>query len=71
MATMNYRVIVKFDGTNPQAFEYKHVDGAMNYAQAKTLHETKGFDKVTVADLKTNKVIYAYYRRNLWGEKIS
>lgn len=64
--TMNYRVIVKFDGGKPQAFEYKHVDGAMGYAQDKSLHNADGFDKVTVSDLRDNKVIYTYAKRLLW-----
>jgi hypothetical protein len=63
---MNFRVVVKMDGDKPQAFEYKHVDGAMGFAQSKDLHDDAKFSKVTVSDLRDNKIIYMYAKRLLW-----
>lgn len=65
---MNYRVIVKFEGAKPAAFAYKHIDGAMTYAQDKSLHNAAGFAKVTVSDLKAKRVIYKF-GRDLMGWK--
>lgn len=65
--THTYRVIVKFANQKPQAFTYKHADGALTYAQDKSLHGAAGFQKVTVSD--SNRVLFAYAKDALGWRK--